>query len=192
MNEAWNHLSRKEQTKWKETTPTAFSGDDIDIPLIFEKDRISAEVEGKQKITTGTLTVSTPTKYSSLLRTLLDNIVLGRNITNLIPFALGRENAQGYYNIIASQARFMEQHRNIQVLQVPAELAYHLSDKGQTLAQALNNNPAIKRITYDRARERYYISTSVNTNSRTHHRSLSLREEAVPDRIQSTLPSSQK
>ena len=167
MTDAWTHLPKDEQSRWKTTLPNAVKDNIINIPLYFEKDRISAIADDKPKITTTALTITTPHKFSPLVRSLFDTMVLSKSTQNMIPFALGRENAAGYYNIIASQTRFMEQHRNIQVLYVPEEFLTQLGNHDQTLEQVLLGHPAIKRVTHETTRDRYHISTTA-----THYRTV--------------------
>ena len=131
--DAWKKLDKSERNKWKEELPQAFYGDGISIPTNFTKERVSAVVEGKTKIMTHALVVSTPKKYGPLFRTLLDSVIIAKKINNLIPFALQREEPGGYYHLLAEHERFMEQHRNIPILNVPYDSPNRKGAKGATL-----------------------------------------------------------
>ena len=158
--EAWKKMAAKqERNKWKDELPQAFYGDGISIPTTFTKERIGAEAEGKTKILTYGLVVSTPKKYGPLLRTLLDSAIIAKKINNLIPFALQREEPAGYYHLLAEQERFMEQHRNIPILNIPMEAVNRKGLKGVTLDHVLNTNKDIHRVAFDSKNNRYHVST---------------------------------
>ena len=111
ISAAWKKMEKDDKNKWKETLPELFYADGVALPVNFVKERLVAEAEGKEKITTAALLVTTPKKYGLLLRELLDVAILGKKLNNLIPFAYQREDPNGYYHLVAEQARFMEQHR---------------------------------------------------------------------------------
>ena len=159
ISDAWKKLDKDDKKKWKETLPDLFYADGIAIPLNFAKERLVAEVEGKEKIATHGLIVTTPKKYGPLLRELLDAAILGKKLNNLIPFAYQREDPNGYYHLVAEQARFMELHRNIPVLNVPYDAPTKKGIKGEQLDQLLYTNKHIQRVAYDPKNERYHIST---------------------------------
>lgn len=162
LSEAWKKLAKEERTKWKDELPQAFYGDTgVTVPIIFSKERLSAAKanDEKTKITTSALVISTPTKYGKLLRSLLDIAVIGKKINNLIPFALNREDSNGYFHLVAQQERFMDLHRNIPILQVPYDAATRPGTQGQTLSQILNGNKDIQRVAYDPKHGRYHVST---------------------------------
>ena len=79
--DAWKKMPTDEKHKWKEEMPSIFYGPTgIAIPFNFSKERISATVEGKEKITTTALMVVSPAKYGTLLRELLNSAVLNKRI----------------------------------------------------------------------------------------------------------------
>lgn len=158
-SEAWKKMDKVDRNKWKDEVPQIFYADGVAIPVNFSKERIVSEVEGKPKITTNAIVVSTPKQFGPLLRSLLDIAVLGKKITNLVPFAFQREEPTGYYYILAAHARFMEQHRNIPILNVPHEAATQRGKQGETLENVLNGNKDILRVAYDSKQNRYHVST---------------------------------
>ena len=92
ISDAWKKMDKDNKQKWKEEMPQLFFGPGgIAIPVNFSKERISAATEGKEKITTTAIMVTTPSKYGPLLRELLDSAVLNKRINNLIPLAYSRE-----------------------------------------------------------------------------------------------------
>ena len=119
--EAWKGVDNEDKHKWREEFPSIYYlGDNFPIiPIRFTKERITASAEGKECVMTHALMVSTPTKYGKMMKTLLSIAVIKEKITNLIPFAIGKEEQIGYYNLVAAQARFMENHRNIPIFNVP-------------------------------------------------------------------------
>lgn len=156
-------MDKDDKAKWKKQLPELFYGSQgITVPIIFTKDRVTAEVDNKVKVITHALMVSTPNQYGQLVRILLTAIVMDQKITNLIPFALYRENPNGYYNILVNQERFMEVHRNIPILNVPIAGTSMVSVKGKTLLQALTGNKDILRVSYDLKFNRYHVSTRAN------------------------------
>lgn len=158
-SDAWKNFDKTDRLKWKEEAPEIFYADGIAIPINFSKERVVAEVEGQIKIITSALGVSTPKKYGPLLRLLLDTAILGRKITNLIPFAFQQENPTGFYKLIAEQERFMEQHRNIPISNIPYDVQNQKGTKGKTLIQVLNENKDIIRVAYDHKTGQYHVST---------------------------------
>lgn len=166
LTSAWKKLDKEDKTKWKKQLPQAFTGyggnGSIKIPVIFSKDRVTAEVAEKIKVVTYALMVTTPTQYGQILRTLLNASVLNKKISNLIPFALSRENPAGYYNVIVNQERFMEVHRNIPVSNVPILATSQVGMQGKTLSQVLCNHKDVLRVAYDPKHCKYHVSTKAN------------------------------
>lgn len=58
------------------------------------------------------------------------------------------------------QARFIDNHRNIPILQVPLDAASLPGIQGQTLKELLHANSLIQRVAYDQSQCRYHVSTS--------------------------------
>ena len=158
--EAWKKLDKAERTKWKKEIPEAFYADGVAIPFTFSKERIAAASDGKPKITTYAVVVATPKKFGQLLRTLLDIAILAKKITNLIPFAFQREDQTGFYHLVADQARFMEQHRNIPISNVPYDMVNHRGAQGKTLEAVLNGHQHIHRVAFDHKNAKYHVSTN--------------------------------
>ena len=159
-NEAWKTLNKEDKNKWKSEHPNAFArGSDVNIPINFTKERVSASVENKDKVITTALMVSTPSKYGKFLKTLLDIAVLNRKINNLIPFALSKENPEGYYNILQAQEVFMDNHRNIPISNIPPNACELCGVKGLDLMTLLITNTTVMRVSYDFKHEKYHVST---------------------------------
>ena len=159
--DAWKKLPKDEKNKWKEETPSAFYGPTgIALPINFSKERISAAANGKEKITTTALMVTTPAKYGPLLRELLNSAVLNKRINNLIPLAFSREDPEGYYNILANHDRFMEIHRNIPILHAPHEAVSTRGTKGATLSEILYTNKDVLRVSHDTKQKTIHVSTT--------------------------------
>lgn len=159
ITHAWQQLDKADRNQWKADIPQAFKGETVVIPINFSKERITADMEGKPKIITNAVMISTPIKYGKLLRTLLDISILGKYVTNLIPFGLQREDPAGYYHLLADQERFMEQHRNIPIMNVPNDGPNQKGVKGETLDQVLSRHKHIQRVAYDPKNRKYHIST---------------------------------
>jgi hypothetical protein len=153
-------------------SPSIYLGDNIPIiPIRFTKERITAILaEGKERVVTHALMISTPRKFGKMLKTLLSIAVLKKRITkNLIPFALGREDPVGHYNLIAAQAQFMECHRNIPISNVPNNSIKHLGIQGKSLLQVLTGNNRIQRVAYDpKTKQYHHVSTRSNFYRETH------------------------
>lgn len=169
MSEAWKSLDKEERKKWKHELPNLFYGTTgIMLPVVFTKEKIAAASEGKDKIVTTGLVVSTPAKYGKFAKTLLDLSVLNKKINNLIPFALNKEDAEGYYFIAAEQARFIEAHRNIQISQVPIDANTVMGIQGKTLHELLITNSMITRVSFDPKQNKYHVSTTANKYKEVH------------------------
>lgn len=160
-SEAWKKLDKGDQKKWRQELPNIFYGNSgIMIPVHFTKERVTASVEDKERISTNALMVSTPTKYGKLMKALLDVALANKRLNNLIPFALNRDDPTGYYYIVAHQARFIENHRNIPIMNVPVEAVAKPGTKGETLMQVLTGNSALQRVAYDPQQSKYHVSTT--------------------------------
>lgn len=163
ISETWKSMDKEDRKKWKAELPNLFYGTTgIMLPMIFTKEKIIAACEGKEKIITTGLVVSTPAKYGKFAKILLDSIILTKKMNNLIPFALGKEDTKGYYFIAAEQARFIESHRNIPIMQVPIDATSIKGAKGETLQEVLNANPSIHRVSFDPQQNKYHVSTTAS------------------------------
>lgn len=161
ISEAWKNLDKDEKKKWKNELPNLFFGSTgIMLPMIFTKEKLMATHDSKPKINTFALVVSTHAKYGKFAKQLLDHALLNKKINNLIPFALNRDNQDGFYYLAVEQARFIENHRNIPILQVPLDAASVPGNQGQTLKDLLQAHVHIQRVAYEPAQNRYHISTS--------------------------------
>lgn len=166
---AWKQMDKSERAKWEEEVPQAFYGNTgIHIPIVFSKERISAEGNGKEKITTSALMVTTPSQYGKILRSLLDIAIRGKHINNLIPLALNKENPDGYFHLVAVHDRFMENHRNIPISNIPLDANTRPGCKGEVLEQLLNGNKDIQRLSFDPKQSRYHISTTAQKYREVH------------------------
>lgn len=160
ISESWKKLDKEDRKKWRQDFPNLFFGaSGIMLPLTFTKERIVTKFEEKEKLGTNALMVSTPAKYGKLMKSLLDIAVLNKKINNLIPFALNRENPEGFYYLVADQARFIENHRNIPIMNIPVDAPNKTGSKGQTLLDILHGNSAIQRVAYDHKQQKYHVST---------------------------------
>ena len=159
ISAAWKNVEKAEKTKWKEEVPELFYADGIALPLTFSKERIAAEAEGKTKVVTNAIVVTTPRQYGPLLRMILDRVIIGKKINNLIPFAYQKEDAEGYYQLTADHARFMEHHRNIPIHNVSIDAPNHRGINGETLDQIILKNNHVQQLSYDSTQNKYHIST---------------------------------
>lgn len=97
LADAWRKLDRDDRKKWRPELPTnSYDTSGLMIPLVFTKERLVATHDKNEKVGTFALMVATPSKYSKVLKVLLDNSIMEKKITNLIPFALNRENPDGF------------------------------------------------------------------------------------------------
>lgn len=159
--ESWKKLGKDDRAKWRKELPNLFFGSTgIVLPINFTKERISTSTENKERITTSALVVTTPTRYGKLMKALLDIAMADKKLNNLVPFALSRENSEGYYYLVAQQARFIENHRNIPIMNIPVDADIQPGNNGDTLSSVLNSHSAINRVAYDPEHHRYHVSTS--------------------------------
>ena len=163
MTDAWKKMEKDEKKKWNDEFPNLFYGSGgIALPINFVKDRVSAEVEGRPKISTMALMVTTPAKYGYLMRDLLDIAITGKKINNLIPLAFYREDPKGYYDIVTNQDRFMSNHRNIPIANIPFNAQTMKGIKGSTLLDILHGNKNIQRVSHDHKQGKYHVSTTAD------------------------------
>ena len=161
INDAWKKLDEVDKAKWRKEIPQDyFNNTGITLPITFTKERLAANHDQKERIVTNALSVATPTKYGKLLKALLDIALSGKKLNNLIPFALSRDNPTGYYYMVAHQARFIENHRNIPIMNVPVDAHLKPGNKGETLEQLLNGHTCVQRVAYEPQQTRFHVSTT--------------------------------
>lgn len=166
--DAWKKLDAETRSTWKEDLPQAFRGDRLVVPVNFSKERISAETVGKDKVTTSAIMVTTPRKYGPLFRILMEHAILSKKITNLIPLAFSREEPESFYQLVLAQERFMDQHRNIPILNIPNDASKQLGKKGEQLDRVLYSNKFILRVSPDTKYGRYHVSTYASKYTEVH------------------------
>lgn len=182
ISESWKKLDAEDKKKWRHDLPNSFFGSTgILLPINFTKERLSATNDGKEKIITNALMVSTPIKYGKLMKILLDKAITAKRLNNLIPYALSRSNPTGYYYLVANQARFIENHRNIPIMNVPVDAEKQTGVKGRSLLDILNGHTFVQRVAYDPHENKYHVST-IATKYREAHQWIAnaLEEHAFP------------
>jgi hypothetical protein len=167
MTEMWLH------TDWINDTDRALmiaefgdhlKDDKITFPLIIGKNKLIADNPTGKRVETYGLAISTPIAFFKPVKALLDSVIhatiSGISIPGLIPIGLRRENPELYYKIMSQQAKFIHEHRNIQI--GPVKSAHLDADiqPGITLRGLLEKHPDIHRVYYDASKERFHVSTN--------------------------------
>jgi hypothetical protein len=169
-------VDNKDKHKWQEEFPSIYLGDNFPlIPIRFTKERITASAEGKERVMTHAVMVSTPTKYGKMMKTLLSIAVIKKKITNLIPFALGKEDKIGSWqhkqDLWRTTGTFL-----FSTCPTMPRRGWESKEK-VCFTCSLETSNQIQRMAYDTKTKQYHVSTRSNFYRETHQWIMSALEE---------------
>jgi hypothetical protein len=129
--------------------------------MVIASNIITAKVSHTD-IRTQVAAIMIPFKIYRAGSIIMDYLLLqSRSITNYIPYALKREDPSAYASIINAHSIWMNEHRNIQILNIPTRNSLHSTGKHNiTMQQVVNNLPLALDSNYDRIRQRLNISVN--------------------------------
>jgi hypothetical protein len=161
----WKGLDAATKSGWTDKHHEVIKDDTIASQVFqLESGRIYGDNASSKLISTGALKVMAPKKYSAFARFLVDGVVIARkDDPYLVPGALRYEEKTTYYNLLAQQCVFMENHRNIQIKKVSAN---DLSTTGlldATIHQIVTSHEHVLRATHDDITECLNISVQKDT-----------------------------
>jgi hypothetical protein len=155
----WTDKKKKEIQKVMNTSATRF--DPTTIPLVITSMSISSTVNQKTSRTYA-VTITAPRQLSRACRTVMDYLLLhAQTLPQYVPLGLKTEDPNGFHNILKSHERWLDNHRNIQINNIPSAAHYldHPSNSdGPTIAQMLNSIPDVLDVNYDPSHSRVNIS----------------------------------
>lgn len=137
--------------------------DPVNIPLIITSTTITSTAVSDRKATRSyAVTATAPRQLSRACRTVMDYLLLHAQILpQYVPMGLKTEDPQGFHNIVKSHERWLDDHRNIQITNIPSETHYldHPSNSdGPTIAQMIQTLPNILDVNYDPTHSRVNVS----------------------------------
>ena len=160
MNSVWKSekLTPEDIRKQiSEKFPNQVTKNKVNFPINIEKGKVMAVNKEAKKVETIGLIVTTPMNFATPVRRLLAGAQLGnKTLPRFIPTALRREDPAIYFKLMVNHAKFLHQHRNIQLLGIfPATF-------DSEIRPILVKNKKILRIYLDGSRDRANISTTAD------------------------------
>ena len=165
VEDYWKGLETTTKAGWTDKHPEVLIDDNIASHVFqLESGRIYGEDASSKMVSTGALKIMAPKKYSAFARFLLDGVVIARKDNPyLVPGALRYEEKTTYYNLLAQQCAFMENHRNIQIKQVSATDLFSTGRLDATIHQMVTSNEHVLRATHNDITECLNISVQKDT-----------------------------
>jgi hypothetical protein len=139
--------------------------DSIQIPLSLEKSVMpGVDTQGK-KFSTPALTLRVPKQFTSIATLLMDFCVLDENpIKNFVPYGLRKEDPETFDKLARSQAKWMDDHRNISITNVTARVfsapVPGIQDGSTSLRTCLRDKHGVLGVHYHVLEE--YVNISVD------------------------------
>jgi len=158
----WNEDQRKKVTDGLELE-SANKLLHSNIPLVVVPSIVSNN-DGKTITKTQALSVTTPFKFLKPIKLFMDNLLLHKKTqTDYIPNIYKKIDGAYYNDLLMKQEKWLSDHRNIQINDVPDKKSF-ISTRSkntlQTLYQLLKSIPEIEGAHYDPSRKR--VNASVN------------------------------
>jgi len=98
-----------------------------EFPIALVPNSVTATNSQGQRIRAYSTTVMVPFGKQAQGKTIMDYVFLEQNsFSHYVPIAFRNEDKDEFYNLVQQQATWMENHRNIQILNVPD--IYHFND----------------------------------------------------------------
>lgn len=158
--EYWTTKKKKETQKVMNTKAARF--DPTNIPLVITSMTIASTANHKT-LRSYTVTVTAPRQLSRACRSIMDYLLLHAKtpLSQYVPLGLKTEDPTGFHNILKAHERWLENHRNIQINNIPSAahyLDYPSNSDGPTISQMLSSLPNILDTNYDPTHSRVNIS----------------------------------
>jgi hypothetical protein len=156
----WTEKKKQEIQKVMNTKATRF--DPTDIPLVITSMTNTATSNNKT-IRSYAVTVTAPRQLARACRTVMDYLLIHAKTLphQYVPLGLKNEDSTGFYNILKSHERWLDNHRNIQINNVPSAahyLEYPSNTDGPTIDQMLRSIPNLLDTNYDATHSRINVS----------------------------------
>lgn len=170
-SEYWTPKKKAEIQKAMNTKAARF--DPSSIPLVITSMNTAASTDTKT-IRTYTVTVTAPRQLSRTGRSVMDYLLLrAKTLPQYVPLGFKTEDPTGFQNILNSHETWLENHRNIQINNIPSTAHYveHLSTSRPngptTLAKLLASIPHVLDVNYDPIHSRLNVSVDKTNFART-------------------------
>lgn len=133
-----------------------------DLPVQFQTGQVFSRPNGKTSVKSDAITVLAPSSMTKELRFLFD-LVLQKTTypEEFIPTTLIRSSPDTYHKLVCLQAKFMHNHRRLQILNVPLKnLSIVSPAQNEALLPLLKLQKNIHRICFDASENRILLSTT--------------------------------
>ena len=135
----------------------------FDIPLIITTSTVSARNEKGETIKANAVVVAIPQKFYHIGNFLMDHLTIVRQtVTHYIPNGFKREDPEGHFEFVAQHRTWLDNHRNIPILNVNSNDQY-TKEKNEhqiSLKVLLMSVPGIERCNYDSVNKRVNVSVT--------------------------------
>lgn len=139
--------------------------DAVRIPITVERSFLRVTADGHKQFDAYVLNVYVPRKWRDPALLLSDRSVLEKESRpTMIPFSLSKSDPVTFYHQLALHQKFMDHHRNVQLINAPA--AHVMTTKepihgtAQTLHQLLQQHPQVQRISMFPNEDKVNLSVS--------------------------------
>jgi hypothetical protein len=125
--------------------------DHINFPVTLEKGFIRVSADSRTPFDTQVLYVYVPRQFRVPATVLSDRAILEKeDLLTMIPFSLSKADPEVFYDQLALHQQFLENHKNIQIHNVPTNHYAHSKEQingtEQSLCELLQSNTKILRI----------------------------------------------
>ena len=135
----------------------------FDIPMIITTSTVSARNDKGDSIKANAVVVAIPQKFYHIGNFLMDHLTIVRQtVTHYIPNGFKREDPEGHFDFVAQHQAWLDNHRNIPILNVNSIDQYtkEKNDNQISLKVLLMSVPGIERCNYDYANKRVNASVT--------------------------------
>lgn len=156
----WTSQRKKEVIGKLNTKATPF--DPSEFPF-FVTSKTTTAKESTTTITSYTVSVMVPQTFAKAGRSIMDYLLLNAKVLpNYVPLAFQYEDQKAFCNILKAHDKWMEEHRNIQITNIPNAAYWNdpASKDGQTLRAILSSTPTVLDFNYDPKHSRLNVSAN--------------------------------
>jgi len=138
----------------------------FNIPIEINTSTVSARNEVGASLKVNAVVVTIPQKFYYIGNFLMDHLMLVRKTATMyIPTGFKKEDPNGHYELIEQHRDWLDQHRNIPILNVPTLVKYEneMNTKQKSLQMLLREIQGVERCNYDYLTKRVNVSVNATT-----------------------------
>jgi len=136
-----------------------------DIPLNIATSTVSAKNEKGETLKATVVVVTIPQKFYHIGNFIMDHLsIVRQSVTHYIPNGFKREDPEGYYEFVDQHRIWMDNHRNIPILNVTTvnQFTHEKNANQVSLKILLLGVPGIDRCNYDHVNKRVNVSVTAS------------------------------